>query len=59
MGEGGKQSSEAEAVVAWKGCSKAPGRNLVSVCTILAHALQPQAGTDGERAYIEVYASLS
>lgn len=53
MGKEGKQSSETEVVVAWKGCSKAPRRDLVSVCTILAHALQPQAGSDGESAYME------
>lgn len=28
VGEGGKQSSETEVVVAWKGCSKAPRRDL-------------------------------
>lgn len=53
MEEEGKQSSETEVVVAWEGCSKALRRDLVSVCTILVHALQPQAGSDGESACME------
>lgn len=46
--EGGKQSRQTGVVVAWKGHSKAPRRSQFSVCTILAHVLQPQAGSDGE-----------